>query len=173
LLYPLSQRDIHAAQQRIASDEKRKIVETPCGPIEYAVEGPEDGPPLLVVHGGFDQGLLIGKPLVERGFRVIAPSRFGFLSTPLPPNNNNPVSLSSQADAHACLLDALKIHQVAGVVGVSTGAASLLKFVQRYSNCSKALVIWSPSIHISVPDTNQTYFKMHPFAIPMVLLSVS
>ncbi len=47
------QHDIHQARERILAGSK--IVETPCGPIEYAVAG--DGPPVLVVHGaggGYD-----------------------------------------------------------------------------------------------------------------------
>ncbi len=45
------------------------------------------GPPLLMVHGsggGFDQGLDFARTLVPDGYRVIVPSRFGYLRTPLP-----------------------------------------------------------------------------------------
>src|SRR5215204_3835630 len=75
--------DIQQARDRVSRGSQ--MAETPCGPIEYAVVG--NGPPVLVVHGaggGFDQGLDIGAPLVEQGFRVIAMSRFGYLRTPLP-----------------------------------------------------------------------------------------
>jgi pimeloyl-ACP methyl ester carboxylesterase len=60
------------------------IMQTRCGPIEYAVLG--EGPPLLSVHGaggGFDQGLDLAESLARSGFRVIAVSRFGYLRTPL------------------------------------------------------------------------------------------
>ena len=76
-------RDIRRARERISAGSR--IVETPCGPVEYAFVG--DGPPVLVVHGaggGFDQGLEIASPLIRSGFRVIAMSRFGYLQTPLP-----------------------------------------------------------------------------------------
>ncbi len=97
-------RDIRRARERVSTGST--IVETARGPIEYATAG--DGPPVLVVHGaggGFDQGMDLSKPLVERGFRVIAPSRFGYLGTPLPPD----ASPEAQADAHAALLDALSV----------------------------------------------------------------
>src|SRR5262249_50946821 len=111
-------RDIHRARERISAGSR--IVETPCGPMEYGSVG--DGAPILAVHGaggGFDQGLEIANPLVRSGFRVIAMSRFGYLQTPLP-LDASPVA---QADAYVCLLDALGIQRVA-VVGASAGAPS-------------------------------------------------
>src|SRR5215471_12817558 len=75
--------DIHAARDRISSGSQ--VINTRCGPIEFAVAG--NGPALLVIHGfagGFDQGLELGQPLIARGFRIIAPSRFGYLRTPVP-----------------------------------------------------------------------------------------
>src|SRR5262249_14736413 len=56
LAYINYRRDIHQARQRVSTGSR--IVQTPCGPIEYALAG--DGPPVLVVHGaggGYDQGL--------------------------------------------------------------------------------------------------------------------
>jgi pimeloyl-ACP methyl ester carboxylesterase len=58
--------------------------DTQQGAVEYAIEG--DGPPVLVVHGtpgGSDQALAMGRFLAEAGLRVIAPSRPGYLDTPL------------------------------------------------------------------------------------------
>ena len=75
--------DIVAAEARAASGGR--VVDTPCGPIEYALAG--KGAPVLLVHGaggGFDQGLEFGRPLAERGFTVIAVTRFGYLRTPMP-----------------------------------------------------------------------------------------
>jgi 2-hydroxy-6-oxonona-2,4-dienedioate hydrolase len=118
LVYASYRRDIHQARERVSTGSQ--IVQTPCGPIEYALAG--DGPPVLVVHGaggGYDQGLEIGEPLVNSGFRVIAMSRFGYLRTPAPGD----ALASAQADAHACLLEALNISRAA-VVGASAGAPS-------------------------------------------------
>jgi 2-hydroxy-6-oxonona-2,4-dienedioate hydrolase len=47
LAYTSYQRDIHQARKRVSTDSQ--IVQTPCGPIEYALAG--NGPPVLVVHG--------------------------------------------------------------------------------------------------------------------------
>jgi pimeloyl-ACP methyl ester carboxylesterase len=135
------QRDIQQARARVASGSQ--IAETPCGPIEYAVAG--DGPPVLVVHGaggGFDQGLDFARPLVERGFRIIAMSRFGYLRTPLPAD----AEPAAQADAHACLLDALKIPRAA-VVGISAGALSAQQFAIRHVARTTALVLVVPAAY--------------------------
>ena len=139
------QRDIQQARHRVSSGSQ--IAETACGPIEYAVTG--DGPLVLVVHGaggGFDQGLDFGASLVERGFRVIAMSRFGYLRTPLPAD----ASPAAQADAHACLLDALGIKRVA-VAGASAGAPSSMQFALRHSRRITALVLLVPAIYVPRP----------------------
>jgi 2-hydroxy-6-oxonona-2,4-dienedioate hydrolase len=137
----LYQRDIRAARDRVSSGSR--IAETPCGPIEYAVAG--DGPPLLVVHGaggGFDQGLDFARPLAERGFRVIAMSRFGYLRTPLPAD----AAPAAQADAHACLLDALHLARVP-ILGISAGAPSSLQFAIRHPQRTTALVLVVPGAY--------------------------
>jgi len=134
-------RDIRRARERISAESK--VVETPCGPIEYGLVG--DGPVILAVHGaggGFDQGLEVAEPLVQSGYRVIAMSRFGYLRTPLPLD----ASPMAQADAHACLLDALDIQRVA-VVGASAGAPSSMQFVLRYPERTAALVLLVPAAY--------------------------
>jgi pimeloyl-ACP methyl ester carboxylesterase len=132
--------DLAAAERRVASGSH--VVDTPCGPIEYAVEG--KGTPLLAVHGaggGFDQGLDFGRGLGNSGFMVIAMSRFGYLRTPLPAD----ASPSAQADAHACLLDALALPK-AVVLGGSAGAPSAIQFCLRHASRCSALVLLVPAL---------------------------
>jgi 2-hydroxy-6-oxonona-2,4-dienedioate hydrolase len=119
-------------------------VQTACGPIEYAEAG--EGPALLVVHGaggGFDQGIEFGAELARRGHRVIAMSRFGYLRTPLPAD----ASPQAQADAHACLLDALGIGQAA-IAGVSAGGPSSLQFAIRHPDRTTALLLLVPLAYV-------------------------
>ena len=57
-----------------------------------------DGYPVLVIHGtmgGYDQGLLVAKPVIDAGFQVISVSRFGYLGSPLPGN----ATVDMQAEA--------------------------------------------------------------------------
>lgn len=141
----LYQRDIRQARERVAVGSQ--VVETPCGPIEYALAG--EGVPVLVVHGaggGFDQGLDALEPLAGEGLQLIAMSRFGYLRTPLPPD----ASAAAQADAHACLLDALEIPRAA-IVGASAGAPSSLQFALRHPERTTALVLLVPAAYVPRP----------------------
>jgi len=140
-LYLPYRRDLRRARQRIAVGSE--VLETACGQIELAVVG--DGAPVLFVHGaggGYDQGLDIGRPLVQRGFRIIAPSRFGYLRTPVPAD----ASPAAQADAYTCLLDALGIQRVS-VVGLSAGAPSAMQFALRHPERTAALVLMVPAAY--------------------------
>jgi 2-hydroxy-6-oxonona-2,4-dienedioate hydrolase len=140
--YSKYRQDINHARERVASGSQ--VVETPCGPIEYAVAG--DGPPVLAVHGaggGYDQGMDFGGALAQRGFRVIAMSRFGYLRTPVPPD----ASPAAQADAHACLLDALEIPRAA-VLGGSAGSPSSVQLALRHPARVWALVLVVPALHV-------------------------
>jgi len=145
LVYANYQHDIHKARERILVGSQ--IAETPCGNIEYAVVG--DGTPVLAVHGaggGYDQGMDFSAVLAKNGFSVIAMSRFGYLRTPLPAD----ASPSAQADAHACLLDALHIRRVA-VIGVSAGAPSSMQFALRHPERTTALVLLVPAAYVPRP----------------------
>jgi pimeloyl-ACP methyl ester carboxylesterase len=130
--------DIEEARARVSRGSV--LVTTPCGPIEYQEAG--TGVPLLAVHGsggGFDQGMAFAGALADRGVRVIAMSRFGYLRTPMPADG----SAEAQADAHACLLDALGIRQAA-VLGGSAGAPSALQMALRHPDRVSALVLVVP-----------------------------
>jgi pimeloyl-ACP methyl ester carboxylesterase len=130
--------DLQAERERIAGGST--LVQTPCGPIEYAQAG--SGPAVLLVHGaggGFDQMRGFAEVLAREGFRAIAVSRFGYLRTPLPPD----ASPAKQADAHACLLDALKVDRAA-IVGVSAGGPSTLQFAIRHAERTSAMVLLVP-----------------------------
>jgi len=136
------QRDLRLAHERVSAGSV--VVQTPCGPIEYASSG--DGPPVLIVHGaggGFDQGMGFAEPLLARGFQVVAMSRFGYLRTPMPAD----ASAEAQADAHACLMDALKIERAA-VIGASAGAPSSMQFALRHPERCAALVLVVPAVYV-------------------------
>ena len=136
ILYRRYQGEISVARRRTQAGSQ--IAETGVGPIEYATSG--EGPPVLVIHGatgGYDQGMFLAR-MMEKGYRGIAMSRFGYLGTPLPED----ASSVAQADAHAALLDVLGISRTV-VVGVSAGGLSALQFVLRYPQRCQALVLIS------------------------------
>lgn len=149
LSYRSFQREIDTARLRVSAGST--LATTACGPIEYSQMG--QGKQLLIVHGaggGYDQGLLFARPLADRGFRVTAMSRFGYLRTPLPAD----ASPRTQADAHASLLDTLQIDRTI-VIGASAGAPSAMQFAIHHPDRCSALVLlvpltWKPA---EVPDS--------------------
>jgi len=153
LTYAAYRNDIKAARQRIETGTRIHDA------IEFAESG--NGPAVLVIHGaggGFDQGLDLGRAFLGDDYRVIAPSRFGYLGTPLPAD----ASAEAQADAHLSLLDALQLDTVA-VIGVSAGAPSAMQLALRHPQRCSALALIVPlayapqrlDVHAASP-----YFEM-------------
>ncbi len=136
-----------AAMQRAettVSPALSTVIPTRHGDLEYADVG--SGTPFLMIHGtggGFDQGLLFARPLLERGYRVIAPSRFGYLRSAFPSAPTSP----NQADALVDLLDHLGIDRIA-VCGGSAGALSALEFAARHPERTAALLPVVPATHV-------------------------
>jgi pimeloyl-ACP methyl ester carboxylesterase len=126
-------------------DQKGAIVHTALGDIQIVSKG--HGPVVLAIHGGFggwDQGELVASNIEAHGFKVIIPSRVGYLSTPI---FTNPLLLeettpAQQADLLAALLDALNIEKVI-VLGFSAGAPVAYEFGLRHPTRTNAVVLES------------------------------
>ena len=128
-------RDMNAARARVAAVD-RHVVSTEWGAVEYAEHG--RGDPVLVVHGILQNcvgGLLSVRDLFTDR-RVIAPSRFGYLGSSMPPN----ATPAAQADAFVALLDILGINQI-DVIGCSAGTTSALQLALRHPGRVKHLAI--------------------------------
>ena len=128
-------RDMNAARARVAAVD-RHVVSTEWGTVEYAEHG--RGEPVLVVHGILQScisGLLSVRDLFTDR-RVIAPSRFGYLGSSMPPN----ATPAAQADAFVALLDILGINQI-DVIGCSAGTTSALQLALRHPGRVKHLAI--------------------------------
>lgn len=128
----------------LVSPDLSKVIPTRFGDLEYAEEG--TGTPLLMVHGsggGFDQGLFFAKRFAEGGYRVIAPSRFGYLRSAFPADPSS----ENQADAFVDLLDALGIDKVA-IAGGSAGALSAMAFAIRHPDRCAALLPLVPATYV-------------------------
>ena len=57
------------------------VAQTAAGPVEYA--DANEGPPVLIAHGiggGYDQGMLALRVGGHLPFRLVAVSRFGFVT---------------------------------------------------------------------------------------------
>ena len=136
---------ITSIQQQTLSGSK--MINTPHGLIEYADVG--EGYPVLVSHGGlmgYDQIESVRQILGNGSFRLIVPSRFGYLRTPMPPN----ASVAAQADAFADLLDTLNVSKVI-VIGFSFGGPAAVQFALRYPDRTSALVMSMAVSHNTPP----------------------
>ncbi|WP_193743281.1 alpha/beta hydrolase [Sandarakinorhabdus sp. AAP62] len=131
--------DLDAARQRLAG--RSRLVRTRFGQMEVAEAG--DGPPVLMVHGtggGFDQALAMAGPLLPLGWRLIAPSRIGYLRSDYPKG----ATPATEADGFAELLDALAIDRVP-IIGGSAGAQPAIEFAIRHPDRCSALVALVPA----------------------------
>jgi pimeloyl-ACP methyl ester carboxylesterase len=134
--------DLAAARARL--EGRSQVLEGRFGALEWAEAG--DGPPVLMLHGtggGFDQGLDMTRPLAAAGWRIVAPSRFGYLRSAFPADS----SPENQADACLDLLDRLGIDRLP-VIGGSAGALSALQFAVRHPDRCSALVALVPATHV-------------------------
>lgn len=117
-------------------DAASKIVQTSAGPVQYALSG-DGGPVILFLHGtpgGFDHSPFFTSVGLE-DYRLLSPSRPGYLDTPLE-SGKTP---AEQARLYAAMLDALGINDVI-VWGVSGGGPSALAFAAMYPQRTRALV---------------------------------
>jgi pimeloyl-ACP methyl ester carboxylesterase len=160
-LFVRYRRDMNAARARLAAVD-RHVVSTRWGAVEYAEQG--HGDPVLVVHGIFHNcvGGLLSVRYLLTDRRVIAPSRFGYLGSSMPPN----ATPAAQADAFAALLDMLGIDQI-DVIGLSAGTTSAVQLALRHPGRVKHLAILvgnlpgSPTAVIQPPSVKfQRQFAM-------------
>ena len=150
LIYAQYRSDLSTARRDLQAGSR--IAHTACGPVEYAIAG--SGPAVLVIHGaggGYSQVAAISEWLAASGFKAVAMSRFGYLRTPLPQD----ASPAAQADAHACLLDALGVAKAAAL-GLSAGAPSSLEFCLRHPARCPALVLLVPAVAVPGRDIADT-----------------
>ncbi len=124
------------------------VIDTRAGALEYAVAGA--GSPLLMIHGtggGFDQGLLFAARLRTLGFRIVAPSRFGYLRSSFPDD----ASPAHQADVLADLLDHLGIERLP-VIGGSAGALTAAEMALRHPDRCSHLGLLVPAANLTNRD---------------------
>ncbi len=119
-----------------------RLINTPYGLVEYGQVGA--GPTVILSHGsvgGYDQGLWLAG-LLRPGFHYLAPSRFGYLRSPIP---SDP-SCAAQAGQYAALLDVLHVERAA-VIGLSAGGPAALQFALCYPDRCMGLVMLSAISH--------------------------
>ena len=129
--------DMRRAWSRIAAIPTEEL-ETRFGTVEYAERG--TGLPVLVCHGVFgchaDPVDGWWTRMLGEGFRVVAPSRFGYFGSTLPPQ----ATPADQAEVYALLLDHLGIDRAA-VLAYSAGSASALELARGHPDRVLGLIM--------------------------------
>jgi pimeloyl-ACP methyl ester carboxylesterase len=158
--------DMRAARAALAGHEAIEVATT-IGPVETVDAG--DGFPVLSIHGtggGFDQGLALAAGLRRTGYRVVAPSRFGYLGAPVPAQTD----ARAQADVFAALLDARGIDR-AVVMGASAGAITALAFAERYPDRTAALLLMVPAYYPPARTAPEPWSPVRTWAVTRALRS--
>ena len=137
-------------------NEKSKVIETDKGRVEYIEKG--EGFPILALHGGyggFDQYFYL-QDFAENGFRVICPSRPGYLRTPLESGK----SYIEQVDLMAAFLEKLNIKEV-GVYGISASGPIAIQFAVRHKERCKFLILESSVSrkYVMNPETSSKFIQ--------------
>ena len=150
--YILLRGELNKADLRLEAYQAQTI-KLADGSMTYVDRG--EGPVILVAHGmsgGFDQGYetLAGK---EENYRILAPSRFGYLGSDLPADT----SPKAQAAAYIHLLDALGIDK-AFILGTSAGGTPAIRMALDYPERILGLILYSsaPPL-IDKPNNYQSY----------------
>jgi pimeloyl-ACP methyl ester carboxylesterase len=152
-------RDIDVAKRRLVELDWR-TVDTSFGRIEYLDRG--GGPVVLVIHGitqAADGGLRdLAEEIVPTGYRLLVPSRFGYLGSEMPVD----ATPEMQADAFAEFLEALGIGDAVVLAG-SAGSTSALHLAVRHPRRVRALVLVSanvPGAHLAKGMPPKALFKV-------------
>jgi pimeloyl-ACP methyl ester carboxylesterase len=149
-------------ENRIARDRLlagSQLIDTSMGVIEAAITG--QGSAVLISHGsggGYDMGLWLAG-LIGGQFQYIAPSRFGYLRSPVPPNP----SPETQADTYAALLDTFDVDTTI-IIGLSGGGASALQFALRHSERCRGLIMIS-AVSRSFPSLSPFLRAIYPLML--------
>jgi len=126
-----------------------KTIELSYGNMSYVDKG--KGETILSVHGifgGYDQAYDTCKDLGS-DYRIIAPSRFGYLGSDIL-GNGNP---AEQAKAYSELLNKLHIDKVFALA-TSAGGSPAIRFALDYPEKTKALILYCSAMPFVEKPTN-------------------
>lgn len=128
-----------------------KTAKTSAGDVEFDLTQGE-GPVVMAIHGGIgglDQGRVMAGWIDANRYRILSPSRPGFLGTPLEVGE----TMEQQADAFAGLMDELGINKVMAM-GASAGGPPSYMFAIRHPDRVWGLMcIDGVSGHYDMPET--------------------
>lgn len=161
---------LKTAERRLAGYDA-STAQLSYGQMTYVDKG--KGEVILAVHGifgGYDQGFDAAVKEHAINYRILAPSRFGYLGSATKGNN----SPAEQAKAFVELLDFLKIDKVY-ILGTSAGGTVAIRFALDYPERTNGLILYcSAPPFAEKPSTYRKYQGPPPFLcnnLGMYLLS--
>ena len=122
-----------------------RFVQLSAGTMHVRVQGPADGPVVMLVHGAATGGFAFRdwiKPLSDAGFRVIVPDRFAYGYSDRPSAVHDKAFLMGQLDE---LLKALEVAGPLHVVGTSMGGAIVTDFVAQNPARIRSVTLVAPA----------------------------
>jgi len=122
-----------------------RFVPLTAGVMHVRVQGPEDGPAVLLVHGATIGGFAFDrwiKPLSEAGFRVIVPDMFGYGYSDRPTATYDKAFYMTQLSD---LLDRLNVTGPLHIVGSSMGGAITSDFVAANASRIRSVTLIAPA----------------------------
>ncbi|MDD5156031.1 MAG: alpha/beta hydrolase [Candidatus Omnitrophica bacterium] len=128
-----------------------EIITTKKGVVEFDITKGEL-PVVLSVHGGLggaDQARVMVSWLDSDKYRLLCPSRPGYLGTPL----ESGATIEEQADLFAALLDELKIDKVACISASAGGPPSYMFAIRHPDRVWALIAIDSVSGYYDMPET--------------------
>ena len=157
------------AEKRLASCDA-KTADLSYGKMTYVDKG--SGDVILSVHGifgGYDQAYETCRNFAT-DYRIIAPSRFGYLGSEIMGEGTS----AEQAEAYAELLDKLGIDKVYALA-TSAGGSVAIRFALDYPERTKGLILYCSGMpHNEKPEKDPGYAGPPAFLcgnFPMFLLS--
>ncbi|MBZ0283714.1 MAG: alpha/beta hydrolase [Anaerolineae bacterium] len=143
--------DPRAAAAELA-DANGTFVELNGANVYYLQEGPEDGLPVILLHGFLGSTVdwaTVIPALAEADYRVVAFDRPPFGLSDKNPDLN--LSLKAMSELTAALMDELGI-ETAALVGHSAGGAVVADFAVRYPERVEKLVFVAGAVGMTAED---------------------
>lgn len=122
-----------------------RFVPLTAGVMHVRIQGPEDGPVVLLVHGAATGGFVFRrwiKPLTDAGFRVIVPDLLGFGYSDRPTVKHDQAFFTDQLGE---LLEKLNVTVPVHVVGTSLGGAISSDFVAANTARIRSVTLIAPA----------------------------
>lgn len=120
------------------------IAELSNGNTFYDIAGPEDGEPVILVHGSIVPSLAFDKnfnTLAESGYRVVKLDLYGRGLSSRPKVSYTMDLYLSQIKE---LIDSLNIKEPANFAGASMGGALVILFAEKYPDLVKRVILLDP-----------------------------